>query len=239
MSATELKLRTKFRLTLKVLLDATIYAEETTSNRWEFAVELDQLVGMGLTHNDFRWLVHMGLVEHQREVTLEGDDGRAFQPTGNLTFTVATCFILTDAGISVARAAGANGTRAASQTSPPFMDYRSSMVDNEKDSNGVHQAALNLPVWDGKRRELLVNGTMVKHLKASAHNQETILAVFEEEDWPMRIDDPLPPQPEQDPKRRLGDTIRCLNRNQAQRLIRFRGDGTGEGVIWELIEPMP
>ena len=47
-------------------------------------------------------------------------------------------------------------------------------------------------------------------------------------------DDPLPPHAEQDSNsRRLSDTIKCLNRKQMNELIHFRGDGTGEGVIWE------
>ena len=81
-----------------------------------------------------------------------------------------------------------------------------------------------------------VNGKLVKHFKWPALNQETILAAFEEEGWPPRIDDPLPPLPEQDPKRRLHDTIKCINRNQKHHLIHFHGDGTGEGVIWEFVE---
>ena len=31
------------------------------------------------------------------------------------------------------------------------------------------------------------------------------------------------------------NTIKWLNRHQEHRLIRFLGDGTGEGVCWELI----
>ena len=60
-----------------------------------------------------------------------------------------------------------------------------------------------------------------------------ILSCFQESGWPVRIDDPLPPQAEQDSKRRLSDTIKCLNRKQVAPLMHFRGDGTGEGVIWE------
>ena len=81
-----------------------------------------------------------------------------------------------------------------------------------------------------------INGTTVKRFRWTAANQETILAAFEEEGWPHRIDDPLPPQPDQDSKRRLSDTIKCLNRKQINQLIHFHGDGTGEGVIWELVE---
>ena len=62
------------------------------------------------------------------------------------------------------------------------------------------------------------------------------MSAFEEEGWPPRIDDPLSPHPDQDTKRRLSDTIKCLNRKQSNRIIHFRGDGTGEGVIWEFVE---
>jgi hypothetical protein len=34
----------------------------------------------------------------------------------------------------------------------------------------------------------------------------------------------------------LHDTIKCPNRGQVNHLLRFRGDGTGEGVLWETIE---
>ena len=77
---------------------------------------------------------------------------------------------------------------------------------------------------------------LVKQFKWTAENQEAILCVFEEEGWPARIDDPLPPQAEQDSKRRLSDTIKCLNRKQANPILHFRGDGTGEGIIWELVD---
>jgi hypothetical protein len=58
---------------------------------------------------------------------------------------------------------------------------------------------------------------------------------FEEDGWPPRIDDPLPQKLNQDPKSRLHDTIKCLNRNHRKRLIRFSGDGTGEGVVWTAV----
>ena len=84
--------------------------------------------------------------------------------------------------------------------------------------------------------ELRIGAVTVKRFKWMAPNQETVLAAFEEEGWPHRIDDPLPPHPDQDSKRRLSDTIKCLNHKQKNELIRFHGDGTGEGVTWELVE---
>jgi len=43
----------------------------------------------------------------------------------------------------------------------------------------------------------------------------------------------------QDSKRRLHDTINSLNRNQKQSLIRFLGDGKGEGIRWEFSSDPP
>ena len=74
----------------------------------------------------------------------------------------------------------------------------------------------------------------MKRFQLPSRNQETILSAFEEEGWPPRIDDPLPPAVDCDPKQRLRDTIKSLNRNRKLVRIRFKGDGTGQGVLWEL-----
>lgn len=104
--------------------------------------------------------------------------------------------------------------------------------DETAESN--HASQSTLPTWDPDLRKLQFGGLIVKRFKWPAANQEAVLCAFEEEGWPERIDDPLVPQPEQDSKRRLADTIKCLNRKQVRELIHFRGDGTGEGVVWEL-----
>ena len=54
----------------------------------------------------------------------------------------------------------------------------------------------------------------MKQYRVPSFCQEAILEAFEEEGWPPAIDDPLPPHPEQDPKRRLRNTIKSLNANQ-------------------------
>jgi hypothetical protein len=199
---------------------------------------MEQLTSLGLTPNDFRWLVRKGLVEHQREVTAEGEDGREFQPTGDLTFPDGTCIVLTDEGISVA----SDVRRPASSRIALFLSDASENGDGEATSGRdassswlSRQNESSVPIWDSEKRELRIYGALVKRFKWRAANQEAILAAFQEEDWPTRIDDPLSPQPEQNPKRRLCDTIKCLNRKQMNELIRFRGDGTGEGIIWEQI----
>jgi len=91
-----------------------------------------------------------------------------------------------------------------------------------------------VPKWDRDRQELRWGPIVIKRFRVPAANQETVLAVFEEESWPTRIDNPLPWHPDQTPKRRLLETIKSLNRNRKQPLIRFVGDGSGNGVCWEL-----
>lgn len=95
---------------------------------------------------------------------------------------------------------------------------------------------LQSPRWDDQRHELWLGSVLVKRFKWKATNQESVLAAFQEESWPSRIDDPLSPVADTDPKRRLSDAIKCLNRKQANPLIRFSGDGTGEGVLWDIVD---
>jgi hypothetical protein len=90
-----------------------------------------------------------------------------------------------------------------------------------------------LPVWDSLRHELRFGDSIVKQFKRPSPNQKAILMAFQEESWPVYIADPLSPQLDIDPKRRLNDTVKALNRNQKNPLLRFMGDGTGEGVVWE------
>jgi hypothetical protein len=82
-------------------------------------------------------------------------------------------------------------------------------------------------------RELWLGRKLVKRFRQRAPDQHLILSAFEEQNWQRRIDCPLPPRPLEDRKRRLNRAIYRLNRHQTNQLIRFRGDGTGDGVIWE------
>jgi len=94
-----------------------------------------------------------------------------------------------------------------------------------------------MPHWDPVRQELRLGEVVVKQFKVPAANQERVLAAFQEEGWPRRIDDPLPPSPDLDPKRRLHETISSLNRNLLRPWIHFHGDGTGQGIRWRLLIP--
>lgn len=230
---------------MKELLRAFDYARTADRDDWAFAVEIDLMFELGLTRSDLRWLACMGYIKHARETTRCDEDGRRFRPLGNLSFPKRTCFILTASGAAIARSLDhelATGQSSCRRPQPPDR----SSFDLSEPPSFSHDgcgfptigtpdvfAGLAVPAWDAERRELRVCGALVKRFKWPAANQEIVLAAFEEEGWPSRIDDPLPVEAEQDPKRRLHDTIKCLNRKQERPLLHFRGDGTGEGVVWE------
>ncbi len=92
------------------------------------------------------------------------------------------------------------------------------------------------PQWDADLRVLKFGSDLVKCYRVPAANQELILNVFQEDGWPDWIDDPLPPLPSIDPKRRLQATIKSLNRNQIAPLLRFHCNGNGRRVSWTVSE---
>lgn len=209
---------------LRFLLEAKEYAVDVDTDLWNFALELSELRAVGLTNSDLRWLAMKGFVEFGRETTLPGEATRSFHRLQGLTFTKRTCCIITPSGADAVRALGPPTEQAkpAQPSAPP--------------QTSTQPAPRVVPHWDSDVQELRINGLIVKQFKVPAPNQEMVLAAFQEEHWPARIDDPLPPQADQDPKRRLHDTIVSLNRSHKHRLIRFMGDGSGEGVRWTIVD---
>lgn len=188
---------------IRLLMRANQYAREAGVDRWQFAVELHHLLNAGLTVCDCRRLVTLGLARHAREVTDLNGAERCFDPNRSLALSDDSCFVLTDSGAAFAH-----------ETTPEW-----------------NRLELK-PRYDAETRELLMRDQVVKRFKQRANNQEMILLAFEEEDWPVRIDDPLPCTPTC-PRQRLGEAVRRLNRHQKAKLISFMRDGTGEGICWQ------
>ena len=211
-----------------MLLESYDYAQDIGCPIWEFAVEVDAFRSFRLTPGDWRWLCLKGLVDHGREQTMSGEPNRSFRQGGVLRLTRRTCFVLTAAGEQFARQLIASRGQPA-QT----IGVQSPLPAADSLAAQLLDLSQLLPVWDRDRQQLRVGKFIVKEFKLPAPNQEMILAAFQEENWVPRIDDPLPPHDDIDPKRRLHDTITSLNRNQKKPLIRFLGDGSGEGVRWE------
>ncbi len=219
------------------LLKASNYAEDTGRNAWEFAVTIGELLRDGVTENELRWLVCRGYVEHAEEVTSTGKE-RAFDHHVSLRFCKRSAFIITDTGVAFSREFlnGSTQSEVREIVEANSFDTTLPRTRLQPVENSHHNSDGNAqPKWDRDRRELRLGSKIVKVFKLPSPMQEAILMAFEEEHWPPRIDDPLPGHPDYPPKRRLHDTIKSLNRNQKNCLIRFMGDGTGEGIRWELI----
>jgi len=201
------------RAALAPLWKAFACAQDLKIDPWDFALRLTYLFDLGVDKSDLRWLVLHGYVTFRDRV-------RRFQPSTNLAASGDPRFMLTEAGALVAglSAEGADSPLGRSTNAPEIVPIGS-----------------GLPRWDCKLRQLWFGGCVVKRFRLPASNQEAVLSVFEAEGWPPSIDDPLPWLPKRQCKERLHATIRCLNANHKNRLVRFRGNGTGEAVLWEPI----
>ncbi len=207
---------------LALLADARAAAEETANDPWEFAVEISSFLAAGLTVNDMRWLSAIGYLRHAVETTQAKDAVRTFVRSKNLSFPERTCFVATEAGLRAAEPCD-ELSPAMSKPIRCFPAFKSEVENNDL-----------VPSWDRNRRTLRLGDKIVKRFRVPSPSQEAILIAFEEEGWPAAIYDPLPPHPMQDAKRRLRATLQSLNGGQSHRLVRFRGDGSGERIVWEL-----
>lgn len=219
------------------LLAAYRSARQLDLDPWQLAVELPELCARGLSRTELRTLLAAGYTEHARETTEESDRERRFEAPGSAKLGTSSCFVLTEHGVTALEQIRGESKASTGSESDAARGSESDGAGNGSVRRTDPQSTVAYPHWDGDRRELRLGEMLVKRFKKRAMNQETVLGTFEEDGWPPRIDDPLPPRFEQDAKQRLRDTIKCLNRRQWIHLIRFRADGTGEGVIWELIEP--
>jgi hypothetical protein len=228
---------------LEVLVESLQYSQDIDCSLWDFAVEMSTMRRLKVSNSDLRWMIAKGWIDHAIEVTMGGDSQRCFSRPMRAVFCRKTNFVLTSEGAAFMRAicGGSFVAQAGTETS----SSSAAMI-----ASGLSHAAvaapwltiaiepeLLVPKWDRYRQELNIGSIIVKRFKVPAANQEAILAAFEEEAWPTRIDDPLPPHREQSPKRRLQETIKSLNRNQKRPLLKFLGDGSGQGVRWEYRGP--
>lgn len=94
-----------------------------------------------------------------------------------------------------------------------------------------------VPSWEAETRRLWLGDRLLKAFRQPAPYQGRLLSAFQDHAWSMtHVDDPLPlaaGETREDAKRRLHETVRNLNRGMPPGTIRFRGDGTGQGVTWE------
>lgn len=204
---------------LSLFCEASEDADEAGRDLWEFAVTAQELFSVGLRGTDLRWLAAHGLVAHAVEQLRRRKGRRCFGPAPDLAITEHSCFILTVPGRRFAEESLVGET------------------DKTRPSDPTARTEAR-PRWDASSRELRWQDRLVKQFRTPARSQELILAVFEEEGWASRIDDPLDGRAGRDPHQRLHDAVRRLNGNQREARIRFSRDGTGRGICWRP-EPAP
>jgi hypothetical protein len=209
---------------LRVLLQAYDCARGLDRDIWQFAVEIEALVRLGVTSCELRKLVALDLVAHAVERSVRRSNGRRFCNMNSLAFDVNSCFVLTDKGEMHVRQ---------SPVAAPFLQVAPASPVRGSELRAVGHTG-SKPRWDFELRVLFLENHVVRKFKRPAPHQELIIASFQELEWDRRIDDPIPQEKGMDPKERLHDTIKKLNRGQSNQLIRFYGDGTGRGVCWEL-----
>ena len=216
---------------LKMLFRAFQYANDTRVNPWQFAVEIEEFQRVGVTKSELRWLISKGLAVHAREVVSSDNCGRSFRQLPRHHFPADSCFILSqNMAVELANGNGAAGhSIRISKTASP----KNGTISGALPVPTSFSSEPALPQWNSQRRELSLDGLLVKKFRTAAANQELVIVAFKEERWPHRIDDPLPPDSELDFRCRLINTIKQLNRSQVNPLIRFSGDGSGKGILWE------
>ena len=108
------------------------------------------------------------------------------------------------------------------------------------DDDTVHAATVDmipvgdlLPHYDRGNRIFRWGAHVLKTFAQPSVNQVLLLSAAEEMQWVKWFDDPLPRKRGKNPKVRLHDTIKDLNRRQSPFLIQFKGDGTGTRFGWE------
>lgn len=197
-------------IVLRILLQSYGDAQNTQCAITDFAVELSDLRMAGVSFSDLRYCVAMGYVEHLLDVTPPQSSKRRLRVFNGVAFKENSCFALTGGGLELA------------------LHYVSLVPEPDSHrEQPVSNAARLMPVWNLTMRELRIAHSIVKRFLTRADNQIRILNELQEHGWPSHIDDPLPPNGSTEPKRRLHDTINKLNQHQVNRLIQFRGDGTG------------
>lgn len=90
------------------------------------------------------------------------------------------------------------------------------------------------PQWNSETGKLSYCAQIIRTIKnlGIAKNIVRVLNAFEEEKWPDRIDDPIPPREGTSP---IHETVKSLNNGLTA--IRFEADGTGKGIRWRVLSP--
>jgi hypothetical protein len=216
---------------LDILWRAHSYAVDVDRDAWDFAVEIDEFRRANVSNSELRWLVSQELAIQADEIGAERGQ-RRFRRSKSTSLDVNSCFVISEAGLALLRRMGRiPETRPAA----PICPFAPRQSRRSNGGAGSSSCRVEVPDWNSDRRELCLGGRLVKRYRRPAASQQVILDGFQLSSWPPLLVDPLPLREACCPKRRLHDAIKRLNRHHLCVAIRFSGDGSGRGVIWEFI----
>jgi len=205
-------------------------------DRWKSVVRLDAILQDQLDANEFAWLIGKGYVFAERQVgrnqperTLGVGMGRALRPGHPWVWLTPARVALADYLLRC---------YALVSRSIPQVDIWDHPGDPIPPPAFFLHPELT-PHWENRTYDLWAGPIPIKSYSRHAPNQMDVLDAFQQQGWPRRTESPLQCDDyEIDPQQQLHDTIRDLNRTLKLRIIRFRGDGTGKGVLWEWSAPV-
>jgi hypothetical protein len=112
----------------------------------------------------------------------------------------------------------------------PVVEVISAVVEGKELINPNPATPRERPRWERKTGTLFLGDGKVRMVRASATNVVAILDSFEGENWLTHIKSPFDPLA----ITTFHNTLRTLN--TGLKGMRFRADGTGAGIVWELTE---
>ncbi len=216
---------------MTLLAESHTLAHDAGCDPWDFAVEIHELDHAGVSRSGLRWMLSRNLALHAHETTPRRAKRRSFDTSGAAVFLRHSCFVASEAGLALWNK---NGTVVETL---PFERFNpgAGISSYHKELRTLHGRDVIVPHYDPMRAELTVRGQVVKRYRRAAMNQQAVILAFAEAGWIQRIDDPLPATSGICAKRRLQETVKALNSHHLRPLLRFSGDGTGEGVRWDFV----
>ncbi len=181
-------------------------------------VECERLRQLGVGDDVLLWMLYQGHVHHLERGPQAGEQAEwVARPSAVLA--EGSAFAVTPLGEQFGEAL--------------FVSLFSLAEDWFDQARELVQVGSLTPRYEKKDRLFAWGWHVLKCYRQPSVNQELILSAAEELGWGHWFDDPLP-RSKVNPKERLHDAIKNLNRHQSAHLVRFKGDGTGTRIGWEL-----
>jgi hypothetical protein len=199
------------------LLLASCAAREQALASFARRVALRDLRKKQVPDDILLWMLYQAHVEHFQPPA----PGHAAARVASLCFTAESTFALTEPGAAFAETF--LSATLAPRSEAEFEEARDRLLVGPL-----------VPCYDKEDRVLSWGRHVLKCFRQPAANQEIVLSSAEELSWAPWFDDPLPRGGGRNPKVRLHDTIKDLNRRQTPHFVHFKGDGSGTRIGWEL-----